>query len=68
MRFIKETICLGIVIVACNGCAHTSGDDQGQVAAYMDARADACDANPDARVYRNPYLRSRGISESVCAY
>ena len=68
MTHMKEFIVLGITVFACCGCAHAPGGDRGKSVEYMEARADACGANPGERIYRNPYLRSRGIGESVCAY
>jgi hypothetical protein len=55
------------VLVVCSGCAHNVVDDMTVHLAAAAVDATACDKSANERVYRNPFLRGRSISQQACA-
>jgi hypothetical protein len=62
-----KALCLSAILVVCSGCAHNAvgGLDSQTATAAEESRS--CDESVNERVYRNPFLRARNISQNACA-
>jgi hypothetical protein len=62
-----KTLCLSAILVACGGCAHNAVDGLESQTATAAMESRTCDESVNERVYRNPFLRARNISQHACA-
>jgi len=67
MKLSYKTFCLSTILVVCSGCADNVVDDMVVHSAAAAVEATVCDKSANERVYRNPFLRARNISQQACA-
>jgi hypothetical protein len=62
-----KTLCLSAILVVCSGCAQNAVGGLKSQTATAAVEARSCDESVNERVYRNPFLRARNISQHACA-